>query len=360
MELEKVIGVDAYGGDEIDEILPEERIAIATAATAEKHPDFTFFIIGNNYEILTKYCDMPDNVKIHQVIPEKRFGVLRELTRMVNEGTIGGFYTLANTQLILPVVDNYIGTIEELTNVFNGKARPPLLAEIPKSPCVSRVKSWYLLDVGAIPQLTKPEQYLLYAKIGSLYAELVGERPRPYVGLANIGSESGKGTDLQREAFRLLQNSGLNFIGNVEPYCRTHDYDKGKSDNPRPVDVVVQDGTGGNEYIKVFPEGAGMTSDLLKEEIKNGRWYEKLGALLMRKAFQRIKKKISPGQYGGAPFLGLNAPVFKGHGTTGENGIIVGLEKYIRFVEKKVIQRMKEELAKPVVYAAENGVRSRA
>jgi glycerol-3-phosphate acyltransferase PlsX len=99
-----------------------------------------------------------------------------------------------------------------------------------------------------------------------------------------------------------------------------------------------------------------MTSDLLKAEIKNGRWYEKLGAFLMRKAFERIKKRISPGQYGGAPFLGLNAPVFKGHGTTMEDGIVVGLEKYIRYVEKGFIQKMKEELARPAVYA--NGIRS--
>ncbi len=358
MALERIIGVDAHGGDDVDGIRPEERIALATAETAARHPDFTFWLVTDNYDIATRYCDMPDNVKIHQFIPEPKFGVLRELARMVEEKTIGGFYTLANTQIVMPVAHSHIGTIEELGTAFNGKARPPLLAEAPKSPKVTRVKSWYLLDVGAIPQLTKPEQYLMYAKIGCLYAQLVGGRQNPIIGLANIGSEPGKGSDLLRDAYRLLSSSGLNFAGNIEPYCRTHDYDKGKPDKPRPVDVVVQDGTGGNEYIKVFPDGAGMTAECLKEEVSDGSLLEKLGAFLMRNVFTRVKKRIEPGQYGGAPFLGLNAPVFKGHGTTMEDGIIVGLEKYIRLIECNFIQRMREELAKPVVYANGNGIRS--
>jgi glycerol-3-phosphate acyltransferase PlsX len=161
---------------------------------------------------------------------------------------------------------------------------------------------------------------------------------------------------LLRDAYKLLSGSGINFAGNVEPYCRTHDHDKGLAGSQRPVDVVVQDGYPGNEYIKVFADGAEFTADLVKDELKQGGMIEKLGALLMRGVFKRVKKRIEPGQYGGAPFLGLNAPVFKGHGTTNEAGIVVGLEKYIRYVEKGFIQKVKEALAKPAVYA--NGIRS--
>ncbi len=351
MGLEKIIGIDAYGGDAVNGIPPEARIAPAVAEAAALHPEFSFLIASPSYDVLTGYCDMPENVNVFRADPDKRCGMLRALTSLVEDKQIGGFYTLANTQILLPVVDNYIGTVDELGIVFNGKSRPPLLAEVPKFPEVNRVRSWYVLDVGAIPRLTKPEQFLMYAKIGSLYAQLIGGRENPAVGLASMGREPGKGDDLQKEAYKLFQKAVPNFTGNVEPHCRTHDYDIEKVDHKRLIDLVVQDGTGGNEYIKVFADGAKFTAAWLKEEIKHASLLEKFYAGRLRKLFDRMKKRIEPGQYGGAPLIGIKAPVFKGHGTTMENGILVGIEKYIRYVEHNFIQRMREELAKPIAYA---------
>ncbi len=72
-----------------------------------------------------------------------------------------------------------------------------------------------LIDSGANPDC-KPEYFPQFALMGSVVAEVHFGLDRPRVGLLNIGQERGKGRELERAAFELLEATPVNFIGNVE------------------------------------------------------------------------------------------------------------------------------------------------
>lgn len=347
MGIESIIGIDAHGGDTVSGMSVAMRIAIATITIACRCPKKTFVLVGDKSELQKEIGDnCPANVVVEHCIDEK-YGAIKRLAEKTALHEIGGFYTIANTQLVVPVVRHRVGILEEFTTVFNERL-PLLLAELPKSPTVTLTNSWYLLDAGSIPHLTRPEQYVAYAHVGSIYARAVDKRERPAVGLLNIGSEPGKGGAIEKEAYEALEKSELRFIGNVEPFCCINDRDKG-SDIERPVDVVITDGFTGNTFIKTLAAGAEIAGAFLKREIVNGSLLEKLAGKYLsgrEHAFDRLKNRIDPGQYGGAAFIGLNAPVFKGHGTTSIYGLMVGLDKYMAYVDSGAPEQIRQAFAK--------------
>lgn len=159
-----------------------------------------------------------------------------------------------------------------------------------------------VLDMGANVDC-KPKHLLQFAVMGSVYFQAMFKKSNPTVGLLSIGEEEGKGNELTLETHSLLKNSGLNYIGNVEG----RDIPMGKAD------VVVCDGFVGNVVLK-FGEGlASAIMKLIKKEIK-GHPITMLGGLLVKGAFKKLKKKIDPAEYGGAPLLGVQGISIVSHG----------------------------------------------
>ena len=166
-----------------------------------------------------------------------------------------------------------------------------------------------VLDVGANVDC-RPSQLVQFAQMGSIYAAEVLKVPNPRVGLLNVGHEPGKGNQLAKEVYSLLQQTSLNFIGNVE----------GREVPGGHVDVVVCDGFLGNVVLK-FAEGLSSTLlNMIKEEAKRSL-VATAGALLMKPGFRRLKKRMDPNEYGGAPLLGINGVVIIAHGGSNAKAI---------------------------------------
>jgi len=346
MGIEKVIGVDAQGGDVLEKTADSERQEVYQRATtavktvAAKHPDYTFYLVGNPDQINKVLGKYPDNIKVEPGRGAKCRAITR-LGEMIEEKLIGGIYTCGNTKEVSAVVMSQICVMEEFAKVFPGEKLAPMLAEVPKSPFVERVSTFFALDVGSIPTLSKPEHYVLYAKLGQIYAEVMG-RQNPSIGLLNIGAEYGKGSSILKEANSLLKNSRLNFIGNVEPYVCIYDHEKG-SDEARPVDILVSNGELGNIFIKTLSTGASLGTDFVKEAIMKGDIIGKVaGFYLSRKAFVQAKKRADPSATGGSVFIGAKYPVFKNHGTFTTYGMTVGLEKYISLIEHGILGKIRD------------------
>jgi glycerol-3-phosphate acyltransferase PlsX len=125
-----------------------------------------------------------------------------------------------------------------------------------------------------------------------------------------VGTEDSKGNETTKETFKLLEKSGLNFVGNVEG----HDLFEGK------VDVVVCDGFVGNVVLKVS-EGVGeMMYSLLRREAGRSPT-SAVGLLLAKRALAALKQKADYAEYGGAPLLGVRGACLVGHGRSNPKAI---------------------------------------
>src|SRR6202023_63510 len=140
------------------------------------------------------------------------------------------------------------------------------------------------------------------AVMGEIYLRSMFGTRRPRVGLLSIGEEESKGNELTREAFQLLQQRPLNFIGNVEG----RDIYSGK------VDVIVADGFVGNVALKTSEGVANLVRATLKETLK-ATITRQVGYLLSRSAFHDFKKRLDHTEYGGAPLLGIRGACFITH-----------------------------------------------
>ena len=192
----------------------------------------------------------------------------------------------------------------------------------------------FMVDVGA-NTAAKPEHLLQYAKMGYVYAQEVLENPTPTVALLNIGSEEGKGTDLQKEAYKLLEEKAPNFIGNVE----ANEIFFGKAS------CIVCDGYVGNVALKVSEGLMESVGILMKREIKKNP-IAILGALLLKSSLSEAKKSIDYSEYGGAPLLGVNGLVLISHGRSSPKAIKHAIRAAMREVEHDILTKIKEEAIK--------------
>lgn len=190
-----------------------------------------------------------------------------------------------------------------------------------------------LLDVGANIEL-RAEHILELAVYASVVAEHFLERPNPKVGLINIGTEEGKGRQVDKDAYNLLSESPLiNFSGNIEP----------KEVLSTECDILITDGFTGNIILKTIEGTAKAMGHMLEEEIKSSLG-GKMGYLLMRKNLRRFKKRLDSSEIGGAMIFGIKAPVIKAHGSSNELAIFNAIRQARRFVSNDVIKKVEEAL----------------
>ena len=248
---------------------------------------------------------------------------------LVKNGEADAFVTAGNTGAATVTAYFRLGTIQ-------GVDRPAVAPIFPtaKGTCV-------VLDVGANPDC-KPENLYQFAIMGVTYAEKVRKVKNPIVGLISNGEEAGKGSQLVRETFPMLKNSGLNFYGNVE----------GKELIGGVVDVAVTDGFTGNVMLKSSEAVAKLLIDKIREMIQNGPITAKVGGVLVKPTLQKLKKLLDPSDQGAAPLLGVNGLVFIGHGRSDsiaiKNAIRVAKEAYESGVQDSIKLAIEQQLNKRI------------
>jgi glycerol-3-phosphate acyltransferase PlsX len=167
---------------------------------------------------------------------------------------------------------------------------------------------------------------LQFALMGSTYVQGAFGIQKPRIGLLSNGEEPGKGNQLVKESYPLLEASDLNFVGNVEP----------KEVFAGEADVVITDGFAGNIFLKASESVAEFLLDTVRAEITSGI-LTALGGLLAKPAFNRVRRILDPSEYGAAPLLGIDGLVFVGHGRSDAHALVSAIRVARQAVEAGVL-----------------------
>ena len=282
----------------------------------------------------SEYITMEDKV---EAIRAKRDNSMRVGLRLVREGQANGFVTAGNTGAAMATAKIVLGAVP-------GVDRPALAAVFPTAPRTAAM----LLDVGANVDCS-PQNLEQFAVMGDVYFRaMFGKKTAPRVGLLSIGEEETKGNELTREAFRLLKQLPLNFVGNVE----------GRDLYNGEVDVIVADGFVGNVALKISEGVANLVRTALKESLK-ATITRQVGALLSRSAFTDFKKRLDHTEYGGAPLLGVKGVCIITHGSSNANAMKNAVRVASEFAERGINEAIERSLAslKPAAVAQPEAVR---
>ncbi|MDD4797164.1 MAG: phosphate acyltransferase PlsX [Eubacteriales bacterium] len=210
---------------------------------------------------------------------------------------------------------------------IKGIQRPALAPVFP-----TKAGGAMLIDCGANAEC-KPEFLLQFGQMAAVYMKNMYGVDNPRVALINNGAEEEKGTPLYQEAHKLLKESGLNFVGNLEPrYIPDGD-----------ADVLVCDGFAGNMVLKSYEGAMIYLFDLLKEEMM-ASLPNKLAAAVLKKSFKKIKKKLDYNEVGGAPLIGIDGCVVKAHGSSKALSFANALKQAATMVRAGVVEGIKRDL----------------
>ena len=190
-----------------------------------------------------------------------------------------------------------------------------------------------LLDAGANVEC-RPQHLVQFCAMGRVYARLALGIAEPKVGLLSIGEEASQGNELTRDAHRLLQSSGLDFVGNVE----ARDVYTGHAD------VIVCDGFTGNLALKISEGLVEVVKELLREELKR-TFTARFGYLLSRLAFRRFHRRVDYSEVGGAPLLGVAGLCVVGHGRSSVKAVRNAVAMAYRFAGQGFVERVVGEIA---------------
>ncbi|GLO65958.1 MULTISPECIES: phosphate acyltransferase PlsX [Oceanobacillus] len=313
------LAIDAMGGDHA----PKEIVLGAMDAVKELDVEITLY--GDKDQITPHLTNDKNITIVHteevitsedepvRAVRRKKNASLVLMANAVKEKEAEACISAGNTGALMSAGLFVVGRIP-------GIDRPALS---PTLPTVDG-KGFLMLDVGANVE-AKPDHLLQYAIMGSIYSEKVRKIQQPRVGLLNVGTEDGKGNELTKKAFELLQSAPINFVGNVE----SRDILSGVAD------VVVTDGFSGNIALKTIEGTAETIFTLLKGTLMSST-KTKLAAALVKKDLGGLKDKLDYSEYGGAGLFGLAAPVIKAHGSSNARAIYNAIKQAKHMVEFNV------------------------
>lgn len=325
------IAVDAMGGD----FAPDATVTGAFEAAVEQ--GISILLVGQREpleERLNRLGDARGRIEVVHAaeivgmeepaitpMRKKRDSSIRVCAELVKAGRAQAMVTAGNTGAAMIVAKTVIGAIK-------GVDRPALAAVLP-NPAGNTV----VLDVGANVE-SKAAQLRQFAVMGYFYAQEVLGTESPRVGLLSIGEEEGKGTDLTRQVFQEMQESGFNFIGNVE----------GSDVFSGAVDVVVCDGFVGNVVLKSAESLAEAVATMMRHELDRS-WSARLGYLLARPAFARFRRRVDYREYGAAPLLGVEGGCFVGHGRSNPKAVRNSIRRAVEFCEADLHSKIRDKVA---------------
>ena len=199
-----------------------------------------------------------------------------------------------------------------------------------------KMKPCTVYDVGSSVD-SKAIHLLEYAIMGTIYSKEIDGIKEPTVGLLSVGEEDTKGNSITLDTLDLLRKSNLNFIGNVE----------GKELFGGQVDVIVTDGFTGNVMLKSTEAVAKLIIDILREELMSS-FRTKMGALLAKPAFGKIKKMLDPAEIGAAPLLGIDSLVFVGHGRSDARAVVSSIRAAKQAVENGLLNKLRKAISENI------------
>lgn len=334
------IAVDAFGGDNAP------LAVIEGAAKASKEFGADIILTGNeeiikrtaaensidisNMEIVhtEEIFDMHDQPT--DIVRSKKNTSLGIALQLVAEGKADAFVSAGSTGAVVAGATFIIKRIK-------GVKRPALGTMLP-----SRTRRFMLMDCGANAEC-RPEMLQQFGVMASIYLHNVEGVENPEIGLLNIGTEDTKGTPLQIEAYKLLKDSPINFIGNVE----ARELPAGA------CDAAIADGYSGNIALKLY-EGVAMNLMKMVKGVFLTNIKTKIAYLLAKKPLMGLKKFADYGDVGGAPLLGVKKPVIKAHGGSDAKSIRSAIRQAMLCVENDVIGKISADLAKTAENDTEN------
>jgi glycerol-3-phosphate acyltransferase PlsX len=325
------IAVDAMGGDF------GPRIAVTGAVQAAQDFNLEVLLVGVEALIKKEFdrlgreaanitiIDAPEAVGMGDgifALRHQKRSSIRVGAQLVKDRRADAFVSMGNTAAVVYEARKVLGALE-------GVNKPALSLLVPTLKGMT-----LLLDVGANANCA-PEDLEQFAVMGRIFMQQIMGLPNPSIGLMSIGEEKSKGNELTKEAFKRLQASPLNFIGNVE----------GKDIYSGRVDIIVSDGFTGNVALKVSEGVVETLFSMAKREIMKN-FFAKIGFLLMKRHLKKLYKQVDYSEYGGAQLLGLNGVCIIGHGRSKATAVRNAVRLARDFVANRVQDRIREEIAK--------------
>jgi glycerol-3-phosphate acyltransferase PlsX len=320
----KQIIVDAFGGDNAP------LCNLQGAADAVKQFGVGVTLVGDQEKIET--CAKENNISLEgitivhtsevidmheaptEILKSKRGSSMGVALDMLARGEGDALVSAGSTGALLAGATLIVKRIK-------GIKRPALATLVPTPD-----GSYLLLDSGANAEC-RPEMLMDFALMGDEYMKRVVGLENPRVGLLNVGAEDTKGDPLRQETYQLLKNSDFNFVGNIE----ARDVPAGA------CDVLVADGFSGNVVLKLT-EGVAVTFFRLIKKTLLSSLKTKIGALLIKKDLGGLKSLMDYSEVGGAPLLGVRAPVIKAHGSSNAKAIKNAIGQAARFADAGLIE----------------------
>lgn len=323
------IVIDAMGGD----YAPEE--VVKGAALALEEIDLEIILLGNMEkvnEILAKYKYKKDKISIINckesietsefplsAIRNKKDSSIVVGTKLLKNNKADAFISAGNSGAVMAAAILELGCISKQIR------RPSIAAILP-----SAKGKVLVLDVGANVDC-KPEHLLQFAHLGSKYAKYILKIKDPKIGLLNIGEEENKGNKFTQNAYIILKNADINFVGNIEG----KDIFKGK------VDVVVCDGFTGNILLK-SSEGLAklLLTEINKEVISQLPQNQEMDKL--KQKFANLVKMTDYTEHGGSPLLGINGLCVICHGRSKAKTFKNAILTTCKFIDSNIVEHFKE------------------
>jgi len=328
------VAVDAMGGDHA----PEE--IVKGAVLAAQKGDVEIFLVGtaNILEKELAKCKFTNGSSIHvveasEVIKENEspVDVIRRkpncsvavAAKMVKSGEADALLSAGSTAAAAISAIQFMGMVD-------GVYRPALVGSLG-----SFAPNTVMVDLGANVDC-KPHQFLAFAIAGSVYAEKFLNITDPKIALLSTGSEESKGSEAVREAYSLLENSGLNFIGNIE----------GSDILSGEANVIVCDGFVGNVLLKFYESIGGYAQVWTERKLKKYPPLRALVRLLFKGLFPATKISNETEKRGGGILWGVDGVVKIAHGASRAPQIANAIESAKEAVKAEVVESLKSELAK--------------
>ncbi|MFA5380445.1 MAG: phosphate acyltransferase PlsX [Candidatus Izemoplasmatales bacterium] len=320
------IAVDAMGGD----FAPKEQIEGAMLAI-KKIPDIVINLYGDETEI-GKYLTNRERIQVipaYYVIPMGETNPIKAIKDHPDSSMALALASLRKGESDAAVCSGatqaLIAGAHILVRRMAGFRRTAIAPTIPSF----NGKGTILLDCGANLEI-RPEHMLQQAFFAVVYAKEVLKRDNPVVGLINIGTEEGKGRELDKQVFELFTAKKMfAFCGNVET----------KEILDPPCDILISDGYTADIVMKTMEGTAKGMGMFLKRELSRSFW-GKMGALIARKNLKNFKKAMSAEEIGGAMIFGLYAPVIKAQGASKAYGFSNAIRQAANVVRNEVYPKV--------------------
>mgnify|MGYP003571693113 FL=1 len=299
------IAIDAMGGD-----FGPEPIVDGLIAALRNNNSFTAIAVGNENELRKLIPDhflnrieilhTDDVISMHDSATDalkRKESTIYKAIELVRDGNADAVVSAGHSGASMSLATLRIGRIKGIT-------RPAIATLMP----TSENQNTLVLDVGANVDCDAKNLFE-FAVMGQVYAEDVLKLDEPIIGLLSNGEEESKGNEVTKEAHGLIAKLD-GYAGNIE----------GSDIFNGSVDVVVCDGFIGNILLKTAEGVADTIGKILKKNLKRSL-ISIAGAVLMRKVFKSLKVRVDYAEYGGAPLLGVKAPVIIAHGKSNAKAV---------------------------------------